>query len=268
MPSARLVAAEGRNMSYDPEFYDATTPAAVQGDVAWYRARARECGGPVLELGAGTGRITIAIAHDGAAIHALDASGQMLDALRAKLERAPQAVRERVTLLQADMREFDLPERFALIISPYRAFLHNLTEEDQSACIERVRRHLRPGGHFAFNVFHPSLEYMAQHAGASTGTWRWAGTYDQPDGGFVVRSEANRYDTVRRQVHSQHRFEKYSPDGFLVRTWMQRLDLAYLYPADIRRLLTQAGFHSVTIAGGFDGREFSGDADELVVEAY
>lgn len=44
---------------------------------------------------------------------------------------------------------------------PFRAF-HNITEHDQLACLKRVREHLRPGGPFAFNVFHPSLEYMAQ----------------------------------------------------------------------------------------------------------
>jgi hypothetical protein len=48
---------------------------------------------------------------------------------------------------------------------------------------------------------------------------------------------------------------------------MLRLELAYLYPGDIRRLLTAAGFREVTIKGGFDGREFTRDGQELVVEA-
>jgi hypothetical protein len=126
---------------------------------------------------------------------------------------------------------------------------------------------LRPGGHFAFNVFHPSLEYMAQHAAAFAGVWRWRGNYELSDGGFVVRSEANRYDTVRQAVHSQHRYEEYASDGTLTRTSLHRLDLAYLYPADIRRLLTQAGFRDVTISGGFNDREFSEDTDELVIDA-
>jgi len=256
------------HVSYRPELYDAVTPPAFQGDVDWYRRKAQECGGPVLELGAGTGRVTLAIAEAGIPIHALEASEAMLNALRSKLRHQPQEVQDRVIPVQDDMRAFGLPERFALVIAPFRTFLHNVTEEEQGACLDRVRQHLRPGGHFAFNVFHPSLEYMAQHAGPLAGVWRWAGTYELPTGGYVMRSEANRYDTVRQVVHSQHRYDEYAADGALIQTSLHRLDLAYLYPADIRRLLAQAGFREVTISGGFTGREFSRDVDELVVDAW
>jgi hypothetical protein len=99
------------------------------------------------------------------------------------------------------------------------------------------------------------------------GVWRWAGTYPSADGGWIVRSESNRYDTVRQLVNSQHRYEEYGSDGILTRTSLHQLQLAYLYPPDLRRLLTQAGFQSVHIAGGFDGRMFERDTDELVIEA-
>lgn len=252
---------------YNPELYDIVTPASFQGDAEWYCAKARECGGPVLELGAGTGRITLGIALDGVQVHALDADAAMLGRLRQKLAEQPPEVRERVAVTVGDMRTFTLSERFALVIAPFRAFLHNLTEQDQLACLERVREHLRPDGCFAFNVFHPSLEYMARHAGAMAGVWRWAGTFPCPDGGCVVRSDANRYDTVRQLVNSLQRYEEYGADGTLTRTSLHRLQIAYLYPPDLRRLLREAGFRSVQIAGGFDGRPFENDSDELVIEA-
>lgn len=255
-------------MSYRPDLYDAVTPESFLGDVDWYRRRALECDGPVLELGAGTGRITLPLAQAGVSIHALDASEPMLAALRAKLATLSRAVAARVTPVHADMRHFDVPERFALVIAPFRAFLHNITDQDRRDCVARVRHHLRPGGHFALNVFHPSLEFMAQHAGALAGVWRWRETHTLPGGRCVVRSEANRYDTVRQVVHSQHRFEEFGPDDALTRSTLHRLELAYLYPADIRQLLTEAGFANVTINGGFDGGEFSRDTDELVVEAW
>ena len=225
-------------MTYQPDLYDAVTPTSLQGDVEWYCRKAQESGGPVLELGAGTGRVTLAIAEAGVPIHALDASEAMVEALRVKLATRPPQVRERVTPVVGDMRAFELPDRFGLIISPFRAFLHNLTEADRVACLDRVRQHLRPEGRFAFNVFHPSLEYMAQHSGPLAGVWRWAGTYSLPSGGFVVRSEANRYDTVRQVVLSHHRYDEYGTDGALTRASLHRLELAYLYPVDIRRLLT------------------------------
>jgi hypothetical protein len=99
------------------------------------------------------------------------------------------------------------------------------------------------------------------------GIWRWVGTFPLPDGGCVVRSDANRYDTVIQRVHSHQRFDEYSPDGTLTRASLHRLLLAYLYPRDLRRLLNDAGFRSIEIYGGFDGRPFENDADELVVMA-
>lgn len=252
---------------YKPELYDIFTPASFRGDAEWYRGKARECGGPVLELGAGTGRITLEIARDGVPVHALDAEPAMLERLRQKLAAEPREVRERIAMQVGDMRAFTLPERFALIIAPFRAFLHNITEQDQLACLERVREHLRPGGCFAFNVFHPSLEYMAQHARALARVWRWGETRPRSDGGVVVRSEASWYDTVRQMVHSLHRYEEYGTDGTLIRTSLHELHLAYLYQSDLRRLLKDAGFHSIQIAGGFDGRPFNDDSDELVIEA-
>ena len=252
---------------YDADLYDAITPTSFLGDVEWYRRKAQQYGGPVLELGAGTGRVSIAVARDGVQVYALDSHPGMLAVLRRKIEKEPAAIREHVVPIEADMRAFRLEERFALVIAPFRALLHNLTEADHLATFNRVRAHLRPGGRFAFNVFHPSLEFMAQHAGALAGVWRWVGTYPREDGTFIVRSDANRYETVPRRVHSLLRFEEFGADGSLNRTFVHQLELSYLYASDIRRLLEQAGFGSIAIAGGFDERPLHRDTDEMVVEA-
>jgi len=265
--ACRHSGATGIDLLYRPELYDLVTPPSFRGDAEWYVNKARESGGPVLELGAGAGRIALRIAGAGVPVHALDSDPAMLAQLQHKLASLPPEAQQGVVAIAGDMRAFTLAERFALIIVPFRGFLHNLTEQDQLACLDRVREHLRPGGCFAFNIFHPSLEFMAHHAGALAGVWRWGGTFPAADGGCVVRSESNRYDTVRQLVDSQHRYEEYGPDGILTRTSLHRLRLAYLYPPDVRRLLKQAGFQSVQIAGGFDGRPFVHDTDELVIEA-
>jgi SAM-dependent methyltransferase len=253
--------------SYDPAIYDATIPASFFGDVDWYRKKARECGGPVLELGAGTGRVTLKLAHDGIRVHALECDSGMLGALRRKIAAESDDVRARISVVDADMRTFELAERFALVIAPFRALLHNLTDEEHLACFQRVRAHLQPHGRFAFNVFHPSLDFMSQHAGSFAGVWRWATTTERADGVAIVRSDANRYDTVNRRIHSLLRYEEYASDGTLTRTHLHRLELSYLYPSDIKRLLQEAGFRSIDIRGGFDERAFTRDTDELVVDA-
>lgn len=241
--------------------------ATVQGDVEWYRQKAVDSRGPVLELGAGTGRVTIPIAEAAIRISALDVDAGMLDRLRQKVDRLPGDTRERVLVHGGDMRSFTLNEQYALVIIPFRAFLHNLTREDQLATLRCAHAHLRPGGELALNVFHPSLEYMAAHTGVYAGVWRWRATRRLDHGGFVVDSDANRYDSVRQRVESMIRTEEFAPDGSLRRTHMMHLELAYLYPSDVASLLSDAGFELTRISGDFSGRPFERDGDELVIEA-
>jgi len=252
---------------YDADIYDLMHPGSVAGDIKWYCQKAASSRGPVLELGAGTGRVTVPIADAGVRVTALDRDAGMLARLRDKVEALPDEVRARVSIHQGDMRSFTLGEAFALVIIPFRAFLHNVTLDDQLATLKCAHSHLRPEGELSLNVFHPSLEYMSAHAGSQAGAWRWSGTNELPEGGFVLFSDASRYDTVRQRVHSLIRAEKFSAAGDLVDTQIMRLELAYLYPADIRQLLDQSGFDLVRISGDFTGRPFERDGDELVIEA-
>lgn len=242
-------------------------PGGLQGDIEWYCRKAVESGGPVLELGAGTGRVTIPIAEAGVRVTALDLDRGMLDRLRRKADVLPAETKRLITVQQGDMRSFSLDEQFALVIIPFRAFLHNVTRHDQLAALKRAHSHVRSGGALALNVFHPSLEFMAANAGALAGVWRWRATRKLPDGGFVVYSECNRYNTVAQRLESMLRTEEFSTDGSLRRTNMMHLELAYLYSADIAALLADAGFEPPRICGSFDGRPVERDGDELVVEA-
>jgi SAM-dependent methyltransferase len=242
-------------------------PGSLQGDVEWYCRKAVESGGPVLELGAGTGRIAIPIAEAGIRVTALDLDAGMLDRLRQKAASVNPEVGERISVLHGDMRSFTTDGQFALAVIPFRAFLHNLTRDDQLATLRSAHAHLRPRGELALNVFHPSLEYMAANAGAYAGVWRWRATRKTEGGGFVVYSESSRYRTVHQRLESMLRTEEFGSDGALLRTDMMHLELAYLYPSDIASLLTESGFELLRISGDFLGRPFERDGDELVVEA-
>lgn len=241
-------------------------PDSLRGDVEWYVQKAVASGGPVLELGAGTGRITIPVAEAGVRVAGLELSEPMLTGLTAKVAALPSQPRGRIALHHGDMRTFSSSERYALVIIPFRAFLHNLTRDDQIATLRRAHAHLQDGGELALNMFHPSLEFMARNAGAQTGVWRWSQTRKTPEG-FVVYSDASRYDTVRQRVESMMRTEEFNSAGSPIGVHMTHLELAYLYPADIRSLLDDTGFELIRISGDFHGRPFAHDDDELVVEA-
>ena len=242
-------------------------PGSLQGDIEWYCERAAASRGPVLELGAGTGRITIPVAETGVRVTAVDLDEGMLGKLRQKVAALPRTVQSRIAVHHADMRSFALNDRYALVIIPFRAFLHNLTWDDQLAALQRAYEHLKPGGELALNVFHPSLEFMAANAGMHAGVWRARSTHRLDGGGFVVSSDMTKYDTVRQRLSALIRTEEFGVDGALVRTHMMDLELAYLYQSDVTRLLEHAGFDLVRLSGDFKGRPFGRDSDELVVEA-
>jgi SAM-dependent methyltransferase len=255
------------NTAYNPEFYDIHHSGRVKGDVEWYRNLAMQCGGSVLELGAGTGRVTLELARAGIRVCALDSDAGMLSVLQKKLAKLDDGVQARVSIIESDMRDFATDRRFRLVIAPFRAFLHNLTPSDQANCVRCVAQHLEPGGRFALNVSFPSLSNMASHAGQFEGTWRAGGEWELEDGGFLILSKANRYDTVRQLTHWRLRYERYDCDGKLVSTFLHRLDLSYLYPNNLTRLLTDHGFGEVELLGGFDGRALTSEDDEIIASA-
>jgi SAM-dependent methyltransferase len=252
--------------TYDPELYDLFHPhGRDDSDVVFYRELALETGGPVLELGAGTGRTLLPIARAGIEIHGLDTSTRMLAALRRRLLDEPEPVRARVFVGEGDMRAFALERRFAAVLIPFRGFLHNLSRDEQLACLRACRSHLAPGGLLALSVFHPSIEITG--AGAFSGVWRWRGERSTADGGRVALSECTSYDTARQRLSARLRYERYDATGRLSSAHLHCLELSYLYPGDLRALLVEAGFGEVDIRGGFDGGPFTDERQELIVRA-
>src|SRR5580698_5646539 len=125
------------------DYYD-SSPIVVNRtqDVAFYANAARKYGDPVLELGCGTGRITMAIAEAGYRVVGLDISEKMLERAVAKQTALRREVRERVHLVQGDMTQFELKEKFRTIIIPFRPFQHLLETEQQIGCLNCARKHL------------------------------------------------------------------------------------------------------------------------------
>lgn len=141
--------------------YDALTEQANQqilGDLAFYTDCAERYGGPVLELGVGTGRVAWALAEAGYQVLGVDLSEKMLAAAKVRGELHTLEVRGRVDLRMADMADFDLDRRFPLALVPFSAFQLLTTAAAQRACLTTTRRHLDQGGRLVLDVFDPILD--------------------------------------------------------------------------------------------------------------
>ena len=111
-------------------------------DLTLWRELAREAGGPVLDVGAGTGRVALRLAEDGLDVTALDVDGELLDVL----EGRARAAGVEVETVRADASSFVLPERFALIAVPMQTLQLLPGEGARGGFFASARRALVPGG--------------------------------------------------------------------------------------------------------------------------
>jgi SAM-dependent methyltransferase len=238
--------------------YDATYTLVrdPSGDAAFYRALAAEAGGPVCELGCGTGRVLLPIALDGVACTGVDASPAMLAALRAK------APPPNLRLVEAAMQTFDLgDDRFALIFAAFRVFQHLYTIDDQLACLARVRRHLARGGRLAFDVFHPRYDLLA----GPRPDVEDARFHDGDD--EVVRSASFTPDRAAQILHVTMRYER-RRSGVLVRDdERETFRMRWFFRWELEHLLARAGFAIEALYGAFDRTPFGSDSPEIIVVA-
>ena len=144
--------------SYDEiaAFYDDDMGRNVGGDdVAFYVAQCRGRTGPVLELGCGTGRISLALVRAGCTVVGIDSSIAMLHVLQRKAAELTAPERARLHLAAMDMRDAPLRASFATVLCPYSAFTYLLHAADRRSTLDRVRDLLAPAGEFLLDLFVP-----------------------------------------------------------------------------------------------------------------
>lgn len=251
--------------SFIADYYDESP--LVRGrtqDVAFYCKAVREYGDPVLELGCGTGRIALALVEAGERVTGLDISERMLE--RAVRKRASLRVeaRERLHLIQGDMTQFDLGEKFRLIIIPFRPFQHLLEVKQQIACMECARKHLAPSGRLVLDVFQTDAERMHDpvHQRETLVT-----EYKTSDGRRVRVSErVAAFHRAEQRNDVEMIFSVEHPDGRkerLVFAW----PLRYFFRYEVEHLLMRCGFRVKDLYGNFDRSPMRDTSPEMIYVA-
>jgi SAM-dependent methyltransferase len=244
--------------------YDHVGGYSERGDIGFYVDEAAHVDGPILELASGTGRVLIPIARAGKRIVGVERSRGMLDRCREKVGAEPAAVRDRIALCEADMRDFHVGERFALAIIPFRPMQHLSSIDDQLSCLDAIRRHLVPGGRLIFDVFNPDLARMVSPA---TDEFEDTPETPLPNGAYFRRT--GRVVAVHRlaQISDLELIYYVTSSNGQTERRVHAFQLRWFLRIELEHLLARAGFTIESMYGNFDRSPLVVRSPEIVVVA-
>jgi len=233
------------------KYYDIAFGISGEAEVGWYLNKARACGGPVLDLACGTGRLALLLAKEGFEVTAVDQSSGMLNQFKKKLKIQPAQISNRITIQNQSMSYFSLDTRFSTIIC-CDAFFHNLTVAEQMSCLDCVRAHLKAGGRFVFNLPNPTCDYILKCARSDGSDFEERGRYSNPDSSDILLVEqAQAGDTLNQTVTTTLRITRYDADGNEVERGESQWISRYLFRYEAIHLLYRCGFTVEQLVGDY-----------------
>ena len=235
------------------------------GDLDLYVALARRTGGPILELAAGTGRLTVPLAEAGFDVTGVDLDPAMLVRARRRVSSTPASAARRVTLVESDLLDLDLPAAgsFALGFIALNTLFLLATRDRQRAAVRVLAAHLASGGLAVVDVWLPDTDDLARLDG------RLIFEYErlEPETGLhVTKVAAGRHDATTGVVDLVSVFEEGTAGTAPVR-WIRRDVLRLVTPDELRTMAEDAGLVVEELAGGYDLEPIRPGSDRAVLVA-
>jgi SAM-dependent methyltransferase len=235
----------------DPEIYDLEN-GDFEPDGPFILSIAQELGSPVLELGCGTGRVTIPLAQNGIEIVGLDLVPSMLERAKQKAGDLP------IQWVLADARSYQLDRKFWLIFESGSVFHHMLTRTDQEAYLARAWEHLEDDGRLIVNLFFP-----LPHRLTSTAEEEDWYTVKHPEGYEIRVSGTDRYDAVR-QIRVETAYRRWTDTSGQEFVRVAPLSLRYVFPQEMETLMYYNGFEVVNSYGDTDCSPLTSSSQALI----
>ena len=232
----------------------------VRSDIPFYVETVKRHGGPVLELGCGTGRVTVPIAEAGVEIVGLDISKPMLDVAMANLAESS-AQNGIASLVCGDMADFSFGRLFNAIMVPFHGFLSLLTTEEQTRSLDCIRRHLSPGGQLIFDVFVPDLDMLVQEEDL---LYHLRDVVDHKNGQRVALWNRSRYDNHEQIIEVTMIGDVLNAFGEMERRFYRDFRIRYIHRWEMHHLLTTCGFEILEVFGDFNRDVFDDSSTEMV----
>ena len=243
-----------------PLLYDAYI-SKYKDDLPFWRMLARKYGGPVLELGCGTGRVLLDLALDGHAVEGIDSDPDMLEVARSKLFPAHQDL---VNLHLGDLRKMNLRSTYPLIIIPCNTFAYFDAQECRQI-LKRARDHLTREGYLVMDTPNPGNPLISSSFDLFEEDTELISTFVSPLTEHPIQVSA-RHSTGHDsdEIVIMWNFDELRPDG-TVQRFEHELHYHLRSSQTMKQNLSQVGFIGISFFGDYDSPDLKIDSQRLLI---
>jgi SAM-dependent methyltransferase len=228
----------------------------VDFDIPFWLAEAHTLAGESLELGAGTGRVSLPLLRAGVRLTCVDYSPEMLAVLRRKLQSSQLTAK----IYEQDIAALDIPGRYDLIFIPFHAFSEILDQDRQKAALRRIHSHLTPSGVFICPLQNPRVRSKTLD-----GTLVTLGEFPLESGrSLIVRSQVL-YERRSQRATGRQLYEVYDGDKKLVHSRSLEINFVLFEKEEFEELVRAEGFSVISLYGDYSREQFDCDRSPFMI---
>ena len=226
----------------------------------------------VLELAAGSGRVTVPLAGIAADLGfdlvGLELAAPMLEEAERKKRELPEPQRQRLTFVRGDLRDWAADEPFDLIVTPCSSLTHLLTLDDQIAEWRRAHDNLTPGGRFVVDLVMPNLPAYADsmQTPPRTPVEIDVDTCDPDTGERLLRFKTTRYIPHEQRAEIRFLYDKLAKNVAVDRYVSDFASHVY-YPREVELLFRLTGFEVESRYGDYLRRPLRSTSRAMIFTA-
>jgi SAM-dependent methyltransferase len=238
-------------------FYDLEN-ADFTEDLPFWADLAREHGGPVLELGCGTGRVLLHLAREGFEVVGVDSSAEMIARARRRIDLQKKTA-GRIQIVEGNFSSLALGKTFPLVILPFNTFAHLTADSDLQAALGAISSHLAPGGRVVLALPNPIPIFGTPSEGlVLERTFR-----DEERNLSIQQFSSLRLDRVAQLGHILWLYDEIDSTGRVTRASVPMV-LRYFFPNELKMLFGQAGLRLLHLWGDYDRTPFMEDSPAFI----